>query len=78
MSVLVTYECDGCDAKAAARLRSEFVSVSGRNYGFGKHVEDKASDVAPEGWVPFDPYTGCCYCPTCWQSISSGVSVIPC
>lgn len=69
MGVAVQFTCDGCEAKAEARLRSEFVSVSGRNYGFGSRVEDKASDAAPEGWVAFDPYTGCCYCATCWADI---------
>lgn len=76
MGTSVQFVCDGCEAKAEARLRSEFVSVSGRSYGFGRRVEDKASEVAPEGWIPFDPYTGCCYCPKCWQGIASAVSLL--
>jgi hypothetical protein len=70
MGVVAEYLCDGCDARATARLTSEFVSVSGRGHGFGARVEDKASKVAPEGWVAFDPYTGCTYCATCWADIT--------
>lgn len=72
MSVTALYECGGCDATARARLTSQFVSVSGRPYGFGSRVEQKASEAAPEGWIAFDPYTGCCYCPACWLSIQDG------
>ena len=69
MSVRVIFECDGCPSKTEARLKSEFVSISGRSYGLGRRIEQKASELAPDGWIAFDPYTGCCYCPTCWQSI---------
>jgi len=71
MSVHAIYECDGCFTTTQATLRSEFVSVSGRSYGFGSRVEQKASQVAPDGWIAFDPYTGCCYCPTCWLGITA-------
>lgn len=72
MSVTVKFSCGGCDAVADGTtfLRREFVSVSGRSYGFGSFRPANAvEDVTPEGWVAFDPYTGCCYCPTCWASI---------
>lgn len=72
MSVRVVFECNGCDRKVDGtdRLRTEFVSFSGREYGFGSRRWVNAPDsVAPEGWVASDPYTGMCYCPECWASI---------
>ena len=71
MSVKVLFECDGCEAKTEGTdwLHSRFISVSGRSYGIGSRHTDKAADVAPEGWVAFDPYTGATYCPDCWASI---------
>ena len=75
MSVRVMFECDGCDAKAegTAPLRKRFVSVSGRDHGFGTaRWENTPDDVAPEGWVAADPYTYVTYCPKCWHEIESG------
>lgn len=72
MPVLVRFECSGCDAKAEGteRLHMEFVSLSGKSHGFGRAVPaNSPADVAPPGWVAFDPYTFCTYCPTCWASI---------
>ena len=72
MSVLVRFECSGCDAKADGTkpLRKEFVSVSGRSYGIGSaQWAVRVEDVVPEGWMPFDPYTYCTYCPKCWRGI---------
>lgn len=74
MSVTVHFECDGCDAEACAtgRLRREFRSLSGRSHGLGRVVPaNTVEDVAPEGWVAFDPYTYATYCPDCWASISA-------
>ena len=72
MSVKVKFECDGCDKDAWGkhRLASKFVSLSGRSYGFGSWHDDKIEDVTPDGWVAFDPYTRCCYCPECWADIA--------
>lgn len=72
MSVQVRFHCDGCTkvAEGTERIRSDFVSVSGRSYGVGSFREEPASTKAPEGWVPFDPFTRCCYCPECWQQIA--------
>ena len=67
--IKVTFECGGCDATATGRLESRFVSLSGRPYGFGSRIETTAQEAAPEGWIAFDPYTGCTYCPPCWKSI---------
>lgn len=71
MSVQVTFECDGCFEKApeTKRLSSQFVSVSGRAHGFGSRIVQGVTELTPDGWIAFDPYTGCCYCPLCWQEI---------
>jgi len=74
VSVTVHYQCGGCDAKAEGTepLRMEFRSFSGRDYGFGSAIPANSADsVAPKGWVPFDPYTYCCYCPKCWAEIDA-------
>lgn len=72
--VTITYACGGCSATVTAPeqvIRSEFASLSGQSHGFGCQVHDEVRvfSAAPEGWVPFDPYTGCCYCPACWALI---------
>lgn len=75
MGVKVVFECGGCFAtvEGTDRLRREFVSFSGRSYGFGRNVPaNTVEDVTPEGWIAYDPYTHCTYCPTCWQSIVDG------
>ena len=73
--VTVTYQCSGCDADAVApeqRIRREFVSLSGQDHGIGSYVIPpvKIESVAPEGWVAYDPFTMCTYCPKCWASIN--------
>lgn len=57
MSVTVTFQCGGCFAKAEG---TTFLQR-----------EQHASEVAPEGWIAFDPYTGCCYCQDCWAAIEA-------
>lgn len=76
MTVKVLFECGGCFVKAEGTtwLERRFVSISGRSHGFGHYEYTKPQDVAPEGWVAFDPYTGCCYCPDCWSEIANGVA----
>jgi len=75
VSVTVTFDCGGCSAtvQGTEPLRREFRSFSGRSHGFGGAVDSvTVDDVIPEGWVAFDPYTYCCYCPSCWKSIADG------
>ena len=75
MSVTIHYRCDGCFAEADGTepLSKQFISVSGRSYGFGSwHYVNNPVIVAPDGWVAFDPHTQCCYCPKCWEEIVSG------
>ena len=72
MTVQVKYTCDGCfeETVGADALRKEFRGVTGRPWGFGSyHFVNTVESVAPEGWVPFDPYTQACYCPSCWAGI---------
>ncbi len=71
MSVTVNFECGGCfdKAKGIKPLRRRFESFRGRLGGWGTYKTDTVEDVAPEGWVVYDPYTHCCYCPKCWAEI---------
>lgn len=74
MSVNVIYSCDGCDSHSEPiRLSRQFQSISGRGYGFGSYEYDQPKDKAPDGWVAYDPYTGCCYCPDCWSKLSAEI-----
>jgi hypothetical protein len=77
--ITLTFECGGCFAKAQGTtwLKREFVSVSGRSHGIGSYRYDTPEDVAPEGWIAFDPYTGCTYCPKCWSEIVTPPSPSP-
>jgi hypothetical protein len=72
MSVEVVFSCGGCDAtaKGTEPIKKEFRSFSGRNYGLGGYrITPSVEDVAPEGWIAFDPFTLCTYCPACWAEI---------
>ena len=73
MSVTVNFSCGGCDAKAKGTtfLKRTFHGLNGKSYGFGHWHFDQPQDVAPDGWIAFDPYTGCCYCPKCWAEIEN-------
>ena len=69
MSVTITLTCDGCGSSVpGGRIRREFQSFSGRSHGFGG-ASNKIKWDHPEGWMPFDPYTYCTYCPDCWREI---------
>jgi hypothetical protein len=75
VSVTVTFACGGCEATATApeqAVRREFVSLSGRDHGVGGYVVTPIliESAAPEGWVAFDPFTQCTYCPVCWAAIT--------
>lgn len=58
MSVTVKFSCGGCDATAEGttflRRKLEQVSVL-----MARRLPVDVQAVAPEGWVAFDPYTGC-------------------
>lgn len=78
VTVTIVWVCSGCGAAAdytydTPRPERRFRSFSGSDHGVGTWITDKLEiDVvgpAPEGWMPFDPYTSCTYCPACWASI---------
>lgn len=72
MPVKVIFECSGCwkTADGTDGLRKEFRSVSGRSYGFGSAVPaNTVEDITPDGWVAYDPWTYCTYCPTCYAEV---------
>jgi len=71
MSITATFKCDGCDEKAEGTtwFFRTFRSISGRSWGLGSYTYNRVQDLTPEGWIDFDPYTGCCYCPACWKGI---------
>jgi len=75
MTVKVIFECDGCDAKidGVRPIRETFHSLDGKGWGFGRWCRDTIEDVAPYGWISFDPATKCTYCPKCWSSIIKAV-----
>lgn len=73
MTVEVRFKFGGCpeEADGTTWLTREFISLNGKGHGFGSYLFSTPQDVAPEGWIAFDPYTGCCYCPKCWEGITS-------
>lgn len=69
--ITLIFQCGGCFEEASALLGRTFISVTGRPYGFGRWQTDNVADLAPEGWVVFDPYTQATYCPECWAGIET-------
>jgi len=69
--IKVNFSCDGCHVETMGTdfLHSQFKGITGKSHGFGHWEHDKAEDVCPEGWIAFDPYTQCTYCPECWAEI---------
>ena len=72
MPIEVIYRCGGCFAEAKGELVRKFKSFNGKGWGWGRYVESSAQEAAPTGWVAFDPWTSCTYCPSCWSEISGG------
>jgi hypothetical protein len=70
MTVTVSFECGGCFEKAEGTTWLNRYEAS-RMGNWVSHATTNPQDVAPEGWIAFDPYTGCCYCPKCWAWIES-------
>lgn len=77
MTVRVSFECGGCFATADGTkwLQRRVVETANAPGGgeFVRYRNDTPQDVAPAGWIAFDPYTGCCYCPACWASVTAPV-----
>ena len=82
MSVKVKFECGGCFAEAegtdwlSSGVRYEPAGFSLPGVGAMSRRYDDGPDVqavAPEGWIAYDPYTQCTYCPDCWTGIRNGI-----
>lgn len=73
MPTTLKLSCSGCfvEAEGTKPLSRKFRSFSGNDYGFGTYVVEPIDDSVPEGWVMFDPHTGCTYCPKCWADIET-------
>lgn len=71
MGVRLQLDCGGCDASVLTQghLSKQFHSLDGSGHGFGRWILENPEDLAPEGWIMFDPYTQQTYCPECWGSI---------
>lgn len=72
----VIFECGGCgaEAKGTEPIRNVFHSLSGKGYGFGTHKQMSVESVTPDGWIAFDPWTQCTYCPECWDSLKNNMN----
>ncbi len=71
MGITLTFSCGGCDAFVQGKkaMTRTFHSFSGRSHGFGTYRIEPIEDLVPDGWIAFDPYTSCTYCPKCWKEI---------
>lgn len=76
MGIELTFKCSGCSktTRGTGPVRRVFHGVNGRDYGFGTWKIEPISNLAPQGWVPFDPYTNVTYCPECWDEIEPAPS----
>ena len=78
MGVYVSLTCCGCTA-AVSGLRLGIIhdELPRRHAAGMEWVSERrqtVEEVAPDGWMPFDPYTNATYCPDCWASIVGGDS----
>lgn len=70
MTCHVHLECGGCDAKADTKpIHAEFIPLFTNSMFCRTEYPVVTNNLAPEGWVIFDPYTLATYCPECWASI---------
>lgn len=72
MPITLTFSCGGCEATAAGTAPLYCAAnVVGRSHGMDRvrFTVDHPQKCAPEGWVAYDPYTSCTYCPGCWKVI---------
>lgn len=72
MSIKIQLECDGCFCTTELQAnRRTFHSFSGKGYGLGVfEYPSLEKSLIPTGWEWCDPYTGCTYCPKCWEEIN--------
>ena len=72
--ISLTFRCGGCEAQAEGTTflqRKRTVTVQGADGSWGYYTDPKAEDVMPEGWIAFDPWTQCTYCPKCWADLEA-------
>lgn len=75
MSVMLDLQCGGCAATArVGPLRRRAESVFGGD--LCRMVTDDPERFTPAGWVLWDPYTYCTYCPACWAEINAPRAVV--
>ena len=70
--ISLTFHCSGCDSTAEGTdtISRKLERVS---ENFCRKLPWNVEEVAPEGWIADDPYTGATYCPECWADIMAGV-----
>ena len=71
MGIKTWFHCDGCDEVEQGKdLERNFKRVGHDEHGnWGVTYDTTAVDATPDGWIAFDPYTKCTYCPTCWAEL---------
>lgn len=68
MSITLEFKCGGCLVKAkGTKTLNPARALRGGWIAEGEAA--KAQDAAPEGWIAFDPWTHCTYCPACWDYV---------
>ena len=73
IQIQIFYECGGIDASAQTeKLRvTKRIDLDPKVISTYDDIQTIIERNAPEGWMCFDPWTNCCYCPNCWASILS-------
>jgi hypothetical protein len=66
----ITYRCTGCFAEETVQdVRPLQDAEHGVRFGMVRYAVPTIELAAPKGWVAWDPYTLCTYCPACWATI---------
>lgn len=72
MAVTVEFQCGGCHEKEPGKnfgiIKQPLEQVSPN---FARRLPWNVDEVTPDGWIASDPYTGACYCPSCWWEIEN-------
>jgi hypothetical protein len=73
VSVIVRFECDGCravtDEAPAWRHIGQQVGPSMYLVPTVEGAVNAAAAKVAEGWMIYDEWTRCTYCPACWTCI---------
>ena len=81
MSVSIVLNCDGCEASTQGGSMYRHLGPRvGHSLYLRPTLEAAFEAAVPDGWVAYDPWTYCTYCPDCWESIvvdtAAGVHVV--